>query len=295
MNIKQGEYLEAVCRLGSITAAATELFVSRTAISHALNELEDEFNAALFVRTRTGLALTEAGEVVRKLCQQNREAYNISKNKIEAMNGSRARHYIRLALTPTTGERFFPDFFKSFYQKYPDITCEIGEIPAGDTIRCVREGEIECAITPIDFPPFGCEDIGILFLYQMQSVFCISKNDPLSEEPFLTLDHVKSRKIVSLPSPTPINMPIEPTIRVSNVKLIHSIIANEMAISILPIDFVKDWGNVAAVPFVDPLTDDVNFIWNKELPHSDSFNKLLSFVQDYDRSKLVLAKEPMDP
>ena len=289
MNNRQGEYLEAVCRTGSITAAAAALFISRTAVSHALSELEDEFNAALFVRTRTGLELTEAGEIVRRLCRQNKEAYILSKNQIEALDNSHARHYVKLAVTPTVGERFFPDFFKTFYTRHPDITCDIGEIPAENTIQSVRDCEIECAITPIDFPPEdNFEDIGTVFLYEMHSVLCVSKNDPLSRNPCLTKEMIKSRPLVSFPSPTPVKMPVAPVIRVSNLRMIHSIVANEMAICILPYDYVYKWDDVAAIPFETPLYDNVNFIWNKEVPHSEAFYSLLSYVREYDRSKLTL-------
>ena len=111
MNLKQAQYLEAVCRTGSITAAAAELYVSRTVISHSLRELEEEFNADLFTRTRTGIRLTEAGEIIREYCRELKASYGITRDKIDALSFREPKVYLKMAVTATTGVRLFPEFF----------------------------------------------------------------------------------------------------------------------------------------------------------------------------------------
>ncbi|MEN0108802.1 MAG: LysR family transcriptional regulator, partial [Pseudomonas sp.] len=50
-----------VARQGTLARAADKLAVSQPAISKTLKELEDLLGAALFARSKTGVALTEAG------------------------------------------------------------------------------------------------------------------------------------------------------------------------------------------------------------------------------------------
>ena len=50
MTLKQIEFYEAVCQAGNATAAAQQLYVSRSVISRAIQELEDELDIQLFVR-----------------------------------------------------------------------------------------------------------------------------------------------------------------------------------------------------------------------------------------------------
>src|SRR5256885_13229679 len=52
---------EAAARHMSFTAAAAELNVTQTAISHLIRRLEDEIGVRLFVRQNRGLALTPEG------------------------------------------------------------------------------------------------------------------------------------------------------------------------------------------------------------------------------------------
>lgn len=63
MTLKQIEFYEAVCQAGNVTAAAQQLYVSRSVISRAIQELEDELDIQLFVRGRNGMELTEYGKL----------------------------------------------------------------------------------------------------------------------------------------------------------------------------------------------------------------------------------------
>src|SRR5512145_2516431 len=53
---------EAAARLGSITRAAAERFVTQSAMSRQVQALEDDLGTALFVRRHRSLELTPAGQ-----------------------------------------------------------------------------------------------------------------------------------------------------------------------------------------------------------------------------------------
>lgn len=67
MTLKQISYFQAVCEKGNISSAAEDLFVARSVISRAIADLEDEFGAELFVRSKNGVVLTDSGRIVAKL------------------------------------------------------------------------------------------------------------------------------------------------------------------------------------------------------------------------------------
>ena len=50
MTLTQITYFEAVCEYKNVTKAANALFVSRSAVSRSLKELENEWNLVLFNR-----------------------------------------------------------------------------------------------------------------------------------------------------------------------------------------------------------------------------------------------------
>ncbi|MYS50610.1 LysR family transcriptional regulator, partial [Streptomyces sp. SID6013] len=54
-------YFAAVAQEGTLTGAAQKLFVSQPALSKRIRHLEEDLGVRLFVRSRSGMTLTEAG------------------------------------------------------------------------------------------------------------------------------------------------------------------------------------------------------------------------------------------
>lgn len=63
MTLRQLQYAIMVCRCGSLSSAARALFVSQSALSFAIRELEQEAGITLFRRSRHGMHPTEEGQV----------------------------------------------------------------------------------------------------------------------------------------------------------------------------------------------------------------------------------------
>lgn len=61
MNFKQLEQFMKVAKVGSITKAAEDLYISQPALSRTISSLEEELGFQLFTRTAQGISLTKAG------------------------------------------------------------------------------------------------------------------------------------------------------------------------------------------------------------------------------------------
>src|SRR6188472_3767330 len=64
LDVTRLRVLDAVARLGSVTAAARELGYSQPSISHHLARLEAETGAQLLQRVGRGIRLTQAGRLL---------------------------------------------------------------------------------------------------------------------------------------------------------------------------------------------------------------------------------------
>lgn len=62
MDIKNFIYLIEVATTGSITKAASKLYLSQPNLSKIIREMEEEFKLKIFMRTRNGVSLTPLGE-----------------------------------------------------------------------------------------------------------------------------------------------------------------------------------------------------------------------------------------
>lgn len=110
----------AVVRHGSVSRAATELYVTQPAVSASLAALERDIGVRLLVRDRTGVRPTPSGEALAAvaaqclgLLEQGRDA------ALAAASPGSGR--LRLAAVTTAGEYVVPPILKAFQKQYPDV------------------------------------------------------------------------------------------------------------------------------------------------------------------------------
>lgn len=89
---------EAAARQLSFTRAAEELYLTQSAVSRQIQQLEDSVGAALFERRHRALALTPAGRILQRAVEDSLERLRDAAARIRATD--RARH---VAVTCTTG------------------------------------------------------------------------------------------------------------------------------------------------------------------------------------------------
>lgn len=61
MELRQLRYFVAIAEHGTFSKAAAKVHIAQSALSHQLAQLEEELGASLFLRSRRGATLTEAG------------------------------------------------------------------------------------------------------------------------------------------------------------------------------------------------------------------------------------------
>ncbi|MCL2534522.1 MAG: LysR family transcriptional regulator, partial [Nocardiaceae bacterium] len=64
VNIRLLRYFAAVAQEGTLTGAAAQLYVSQPALTKQIQHLEAQLDVELFVRSHTGVTLTDAGRVL---------------------------------------------------------------------------------------------------------------------------------------------------------------------------------------------------------------------------------------
>ncbi|KIZ46209.1 LysR family transcriptional regulator, partial [Rhodopseudomonas palustris] len=74
-------YFNEVAKLGSIRKAADRLHVAPSAVSRQIAQLEHELDAVLFERSKMGVQLTSAGEVLAR--QSNRIFRDLERARTE--------------------------------------------------------------------------------------------------------------------------------------------------------------------------------------------------------------------
>lgn len=114
-------YFEVVARLGSVKAAAVEVGVSASAISHQLNELTTFLGEELVVRSGRGIRLSDSG---RRLYHHVSPMFSNLEEVFESVIG-RKKSFIRLGVCSSFGPFWLAGRLPDFKREFPDIDLEL--------------------------------------------------------------------------------------------------------------------------------------------------------------------------
>lgn len=133
---------EATARLGSLTAAATELFVTHGAVSRHIRTLENWAGTQLFERTGKRLKLTEAGRRYRDEVGLAFDAIRAATERLRAST-SKSRQITVNAL-PTFAMRWLLPRLARYQRSEPQV--ELRLVTSDETVERLAHGSYDIAI-----------------------------------------------------------------------------------------------------------------------------------------------------
>jgi DNA-binding transcriptional LysR family regulator len=127
----------AVSRRGSFRAAAVDLGMSPTALSHAVNGLEARLGVRLFNRTTRSVSLSEAGE---QFIARIAPALSEIRSAMEGVNSLRDKPTGTLRINSSVGaaRQILVSVVLEYLRRYPDMKVDL--VTEGRLIDIVAEG-----------------------------------------------------------------------------------------------------------------------------------------------------------
>lgn len=120
MSLGAYEVFIAIAERGSLAAAAQQLHLSPSAVSHALTAFEQDLGFSLFVRNRSGVKLTVSGEAlmpsVRAVLNAN-EALHQQAARLQGLQTGT----VHLGAFSSVSIAWVPRLISGFTQRYPHI------------------------------------------------------------------------------------------------------------------------------------------------------------------------------
>ena len=162
MNLKEQQYVCTLARCQSLSRAAEELFISPSALSVYISNLEKYLGVRLFERTGRGKAfvLTSIGEeyVVRaeKMLELKAEFDGLVENELH-----KSYPAIRVGIQQRRAISIVPEALQRFMEKYPDVDVIFRDGNLGDLTRMYREGSVDFMVSIFrdELPDAVCQEI----------------------------------------------------------------------------------------------------------------------------------------
>ena len=134
-----------VARLGSVTRAAQELYISQPAVSSHLKTLEARYKETLFERTPRGMLLTPAGVAVAEYANRVFALLEDITTVVEAMRGE-VKGNITLAASSTPGAYLIPRLLRRFQDRYSDASTTLLIGDSSEVLSWLREYRVALGV-----------------------------------------------------------------------------------------------------------------------------------------------------
>ncbi|MEG0780387.1 MAG: LysR family transcriptional regulator [Oscillospiraceae bacterium] len=140
-----------VAEAGNISAAAKNLYISQSAVSQSVKQLETELRVRLFSRSPRGVSLTEEG---RLLYDYVRSALSLLETGEDKISQTRELLTGKLAIgaSDTVTSWFLTPYLERFHREYPGIRLKLISGRSQKVLSLLKSGTVDIAFasSPMD-------------------------------------------------------------------------------------------------------------------------------------------------
>lgn len=294
-----------VVQEGSFSAAADRLYMTQSAISQHVHDLEAALGVRLFVRGWRGVTLTAQGETLhdyaRRIFALVAEAENAVTDVDHLHTGQ-----ITLGATPGVGVYLLPDWTQAFRSRYPNLTVSIQTGVTAHIIRDILSNRLDAGLIEGELEENRSARLQVVVLQQVEQFVVVGPGHPWWDSPPIPLAALNGQAFIMRPrnSQTRIWLDgvlsehnIQPVVNAEfdNLESIKRSVTGGSCVTILP-EYVlrqeEELGTLRRVAVVDsPLQRELKLIWDRDTifsPVTSAFMRHLCGVFPHLAERLKL-------
>lgn len=248
-NIRQIRYFVAAAEAGKIVAAASTVGISPSAITEAIQDLEETVGTQLVTRHRSGIKVTYDGYVFLQHCRNILSALSAATYAVGA-HRKRVGGELRLGVTITVAGYFLAAPLARFRRSFPDVDITIRELDRSVIEKQLIAGQLDIGILLVSNLKHMA-DLSTETLAKSRRRLWTSSNHPLLAKPKVTLRDIAKEPYIQLTideaAKTTLSYwsknNLEPTIvfRTDSVEAVRSLVATGAGITILSDMVYRPW------------------------------------------------------
>jgi DNA-binding transcriptional LysR family regulator len=188
-----------VAERGTLTAAATALGYTQSAVSRQIAALERSAGAPLLERRHDGVRLTPAGQIVVRRAATVLDEVDATARELAGMPDERGT--VRLGWFASSGAGLLPRALTALSRTHPAITVVTREGGTPALVRALRAGTLDLAILG-SAPPFRPPDsetpaLAVQTLTERALCVAVSATDPLARGEFVDVADLHGRRWIA--------------------------------------------------------------------------------------------------
>lgn len=290
-SLRHIRYFIATANAGQISRAAKDINVSQSAITTAIQALEEIVGTTLFDRHSGGVSLTYEGNLfldhARHIVESVEEAIRIPRRIREDVKGS-----INLAVTYTIAGYFLPPFISRFSRAFPNVKFSISEADRSSIEEGLIAGGFDLAVM-LTSNIVNHEELSHDILVKSRRRLWVDAHHKFLKQPSVTLQDISGEPYIMLTVDEASNTAqrywnktsYKPDVffRTLSVEAVRSMVANGMGISILSDMVYRPWSlegrRVEILEVADGVpTMDIGLGWLRNHKHNEAAKAFIEFM-----------------
>lgn len=194
ITLRQLQAFMAVYKTGSFTKAAEEMFLTQSALSSLVKELENNLNLNLFHRTTRQLQVSDAGKrLLPYAIRINNEIKALNRDISDFKNLETG--HVRISIAQQLASSLIPTIITQFNELYPNIHILISDSNVERVIENVITSEVEIGIGPDREIP---TNLTRKLIFTMPFCVAVPQNHKFNQYKKITWQDIRGERIVTL-------------------------------------------------------------------------------------------------
>jgi len=235
MNISYDWYkvFYEVAKAKNITDAAKALYVSQSAVSQMIKQLEEKLKITLFFRTQKGVDITKEGEVLYNYIAVAIEKITLGEKKLKEYINLESGE-IRIGSSDMCLKYYLLNYLEKFRERHPKIKISITNCPTPETIKLLEEDKIDFGLIS---EPFKLDkQLEITKVCPIKDIFICGEKYKRLAEKSITLEELNTYPAICLEENTSTRKYMNTFFRKNDLDYLPKY---ELATSDLIVDFTK--------------------------------------------------------
>ena len=290
-SVRQLQYFVALEELGHFGRAAEACFVSQSAFSTAIQELEATLGVQLVDRTNRRVIINSAGRDVAlqaRLClRELQDLARVAREQDAPLAGK-----LVLGVIPTIGPFLLPPLMKKLRRTFPQLQLYLKEQRSDEQYAALQEGTVDLLLMALPYP---MKNVETQLLFRDGFLLACRKGTERVDPARFNIDHINPESVLLLEDGHCLRDHAVSACHISELDKVNRFAASslhtllEMVESDLGITFVPQMAQgsallrgtrIATYPVKSAGHRDIALIWRKGSNHGDEYRALGEFIRE---------------
>ncbi|AGP84846.1 transcriptional regulator [Alteromonas mediterranea U4] len=187
--------MRAIDAEGTMTEAAKSLFLTQSALSHAMKKLEAHFEVPLWKKEGRRLTLTQAGQSVLGLAHRVLPQFEHTEAQLRRFADGK-QGILRIGMECYPCFEWLLKVVAPFLKAFPDVDVDVRRAFSFGGLQALHGYDIDILLTP---DPLSLDTIAYTPVFEYEQVLVMDKHHPLADKPFIKPQDLSNETLITYP------------------------------------------------------------------------------------------------